>query len=49
MDKKKTDIHILKAGSYEKTFDARNLVSGVYMYRLQSGQFNEIKKLMVLK
>jgi hypothetical protein len=39
----------LKAGSYEKTFDARNLASGVYMYRLQSGQFNEVKKLMVLK
>jgi L-ascorbate metabolism protein UlaG (beta-lactamase superfamily) len=39
----------LKAGSYEKMFDARNLVSGVYMYRLQSGQFNEVKKLMVLK
>jgi hypothetical protein len=39
----------LKAGSYEKTFDARNLASGVYIYRLQSGQFNEVKKLMVLK
>jgi hypothetical protein len=39
----------LKAGSYEKTFDARNLASGVYVYRLQSGQFNEVKKLMVLK
>ena len=37
------------AGSYELKFDARSLVSGVYYCSLQSGDFIQTKKLLLLK
>ncbi len=37
------------AGSYTATFNAANVPSGVYFYRLQAGAFSETKKLMLLK
>jgi len=37
------------AGSYEVKFDASNLASGVYIYRLSAGEFTASKKLMLLK
>lgn len=36
-------------GYYEMDFNASNYASGVYIYRLQSGNFISIKKMMVLK
>jgi len=36
-------------GSYEVTFDASALTSGIYFYQLQAGIFNETKKMIVLK
>jgi glycerophosphoryl diester phosphodiesterase len=37
------------AGSYTVSFDASNLASGVYIYKMISGDFSSSKKLMLLK
>ncbi|OQA65443.1 MAG: hypothetical protein BWY38_02528 [Ignavibacteria bacterium ADurb.Bin266] len=37
------------AGRYEVNFDAGKLASGVYIYKLQSGQYISSKKMMLLK
>jgi len=37
------------AGNYNVEFDAQNLTSGVYVYRLQAGNFSDVKKLLLLK
>jgi len=36
-------------GTYELTWNAANLPSGVYFYRLQTGSFVQIKKMILLK
>jgi hypothetical protein len=38
-----------KPGNYEVTWDAKDLSSGVYYYRLQAGSFMETKKLVLLR
>ncbi len=38
-----------KAGSYEVTFDATKFASGMYIYRMESGDFVSVKKMMILK
>lgn len=40
---------IKPAGSYEVKFDASELSSGVYFYRLQSGDFISARKLILIK
>ncbi|KER09177.1 MAG: hypothetical protein HY22_13285 [[Candidatus Thermochlorobacteriaceae] bacterium GBChlB] len=37
------------AGSYESRFNAANLPSGMYFYRLQSGTFTETRKMLLVK
>ncbi|MGA2667564.1 MAG: T9SS type A sorting domain-containing protein [Ignavibacteria bacterium] len=37
------------AGSFDVTFDASTLASGVYFYRLESGSFTDTKKLTLIK
>jgi|GEM_PF-891424 endo-1,4-beta-xylanase len=37
------------AGSYEVSFDASGLSSGIYFYHLESGKFSQVKKMMFLK
>ncbi|MFO7445727.1 MAG: CotH kinase family protein [Ignavibacteriaceae bacterium] len=36
-------------GDYEAGFDASNLSSGIYYYRLTAGNFSEIKKMVLMK
>jgi hypothetical protein len=36
-------------GRYELTFDASNFAAGVYIYRLQAGEFIQSKKMILLK
>jgi hypothetical protein len=38
-----------KAGVYELEFNASHLTSGVYIYRMQSGDFNSVKKMLMVK
>ena len=39
----------LQSGSHRRTFDASGLASGVYFYRLNSGSFSEMKKMVLTK
>jgi hypothetical protein len=36
-------------GTYETVFNASNLSSGMYFYKVQAGSFVEIKKMILLK
>lgn len=39
----------LNAGTFEYSFDGSKLTSGVYFYRIDAGDFTEIKKMMLVK
>jgi hypothetical protein len=39
----------LKPGSYEVTWDASAVASGVYFYRLKAGEFVETKRLVLMR
>ncbi len=39
----------LQPGTYEVTFNASKLPSGTYFYKLSAGDFNDIKKLVMIK
>ncbi|MCZ7602034.1 MAG: T9SS type A sorting domain-containing protein [Melioribacteraceae bacterium] len=46
----KTLVNEVKApGTYEVTFNASQLASGVYFYRLQSGSFMQTKKMILMR
>jgi hypothetical protein len=40
---------MLDAGRYKVNFDATNLSSGVYFYRLESTNFTDVKKMIFVK
>jgi flagellar hook assembly protein FlgD len=40
---------IQEAGYKSVEFNANSLPSGVYMYRLTSGRFEDVKKMMIVK
>ena len=39
----------LAAGTYSHEWDASNLASGVYLYRLQAGDYVETRKMVLMK
>lgn len=39
----------LQAGTYEVRFDAADLPSGIYFYKLTAGEFSDIKKMILIK
>ncbi len=39
----------LNSGTHEFTFDASQLTSGVYFYKISSGEFTKVKKMMLVK
>ena len=39
----------LTAGEYEASFDANGLSSGMYYYKIQSGEYTSVKKMALLK
>lgn len=38
-----------QAGRYSSSFNAMNLASGVYFYKIQAGDFNAVKKMTLIK
>jgi hypothetical protein len=38
-----------KPGTYEAIFNAENYASGVYFYRLEAGDFTDVKKMVLIK
>jgi ligand-binding sensor domain-containing protein len=38
-----------KSGNYQVQFDASNLSSGLYLYKIQAGSFSQVRKMIFLK
>ena len=39
----------MESGYHEVNFEGSRLASGVYLYQLQAGKFNSVKKMLLLK
>jgi hypothetical protein len=39
----------MPAGSHQVEFNAQNLSSGIYFYKIQAGEFQDVKKMVLLR
>jgi hypothetical protein len=39
----------MKAGNHEVEFNGQNLSSGIYFYKIQAGEFHDVKKMILIK
>jgi hypothetical protein len=39
----------LSPGTYDVNFDGSNLPSGIYFYKLETGNFSDIKRMVLIK
>jgi hypothetical protein len=39
----------MKAGNHEVEFNAQNLSSGIYFYRIEAGEFQDVKKMILIR
>jgi hypothetical protein len=39
----------MNAGYHEVEFNAQNLSSGIYFYRIDAGEFQDVKKMVLLR
>ena len=39
----------MESGNHEVEFNASDLASGIYFYQIQSGKFQDVKKMMLIK
>ena len=39
----------LNSGNHTYTFDGRNLASGIYYFSIQAGEFQDVKKMILIK
>ena len=37
------------AGTYSARFDAANFATGMYIYKIQAGNFSSVKKMLLVK
>ncbi|MEE9430622.1 MAG: T9SS type A sorting domain-containing protein, partial [Melioribacteraceae bacterium] len=37
------------SGSYQVNFDASNITSGIYFYKISTSKFNQVKKMLLVK
>jgi hypothetical protein len=39
----------MKVGHHEVEFNSQNLSSGVYFYRIEAGEFQDVKKMILIR
>lgn len=39
----------MSAGSHQVVFNAQNLSGGVYYYRIEAGEFQDVKKMILIE